>query len=133
MKRHLFYLTTLLIVACKNAPTRNIPPVDRGLDTLEASSKIHLDANTTIVGNSNKTSELVGIWALGDTVNASFEISKTTFYYPENNQYFKYQLVKDSIKVKYDGFNESFAYKLKGRDTLILNGAYGMQVFKRRK
>lgn len=77
--------------------------------------------------------ELLGIWILKGAENATFDIRNSTIYYPDQSVSYKYEIVGDSIRIHYDGFNQSFAYKLKGSDTLLLNGEDGENAYYRVK
>lgn len=66
--------------------------------------------------------KMMGVWAFAGSDNASFVIEKDSIYYPGSFTSFKYLLVKDSIKIEYEGNAESFFVKMKGPDTLILKG-----------
>src|SRR4051812_34083639 len=57
--------------------------------------------------------KLIGTWTLKEGKNAIFEISKSTFYYPEHSMSYKYTIVGDSIKIKYDDFEGNFLLNLR--------------------
>jgi hypothetical protein len=66
--------------------------------------------------------KLLGFWALLDDENASFEIKKGKIFYPEFSKSYKYQIIGDSMKIKYDDYEDMFAFKMRGIDTLVLTG-----------
>jgi len=79
-------------------------------------------------------SNLEGMWIAKDEENVSFVVDKKTFFYPEHAASYKYELVGDSVKIHYDGFNSTFGVKFKGNDTLFLNNHdFGESVFYRMK
>jgi hypothetical protein len=65
--------------------------------------------------------------------NATFEITKGTFYYPEHSSSYQYKVVGDSIKVKYDDYEGTFAFKFNGNNKLTLTGDDGKNVYSRIK
>jgi hypothetical protein len=77
--------------------------------------------------------KLIGIWADSVGGNAVFQIDKKTFFYPDNNTGYNYKFKGDSIQVHYDGYYQSFGWKFKGKDTLILTGHDGVTPFYRVK
>jgi hypothetical protein len=81
---------------------------------------LHFDKT---IGNDVKG--LKGIWAPKGDENATFYIKKSVIYYPDHFKSYKYQIIGDSIKIYYENFNQSFNYKFKGTDTLILSGEEG--------
>jgi hypothetical protein len=88
------------------------------------------DANSA---NNDSLKHLLGVWTLVGSDNPTFEIKKSTFYYPEHFKAYQYQIIKDSVKIYYDDFNESFAWGFKGKDTLTLKGEEGLYVYYRTK
>jgi hypothetical protein len=77
--------------------------------------------------------KLIGIWADSVGGNAVFQIDKKTFFYPDNNTGYSYKFIGDSIQVHYDGYYQSFGWKFKGNDTLVLTGHDGVTPFYRIK
>jgi len=76
---------------------------------------------------------LLGVWNLIGSNNPTFEIKKSSFYYPEHFKSYQYKIIKDSVKIYYEDFNESFAFGFKGKDTLTLKGEDGLSVYYRTK
>lgn len=70
--------------------------------------------------NNELANKIIGAWAFVGTENSSFVIEKKKIYYPETFASYKYLLVKDSVKIKYDDYTGSYLVKMKGLDTLIL-------------
>lgn len=66
--------------------------------------------------------KILGTWALIDMENTSFVIEKKKISYPETFTSYKYSLVGDSLKIKYDGYTGSYLVRMSGADTLILTG-----------
>lgn len=71
---------------------------------------------------SDLANNILGTWALVGMENASFVIEKKKITYPETFTSYKYSLVNDSIKIKYDDYTGSYLIKMNGSDTLILVG-----------
>ena len=65
---------------------------------------------------------ILGTWALIGGENASFVIEKKAINYPETFTSYKYSLINDSIKIRYDDYIGSYLLRMKGPDTLILSG-----------
>ena len=66
--------------------------------------------------------KILGIWGIVGDENASFDIQKNKFFYPESSKSYKYKIVNDSLKIKYDDYEGAFLIKMKGKDTLVLIG-----------
>ncbi|MBC6989841.1 hypothetical protein [Hymenobacter sp. BT491] len=75
--------------------------------------------------------KLLGIWAAEGSENASFEITKDAFYYPEHSASYTYAILGDSLRIKYDDFDGNFSFKLRGDDILVISGDDGEHLFKR--
>lgn len=43
-------------------------------------------------------------------------------FYPEFSRSYNYQIIGDSMKISYDDYEELFAFKMRGKDTLVLTG-----------
>jgi hypothetical protein len=80
------------------------------------------DTSQKAVGKDNTGNRILGIWAAVGDENASFIIEKNKITYPDQNASFKYFLLKDSIKIKFDGFDGNYLVKTRGADTLVLAG-----------
>jgi hypothetical protein len=106
--------TTTLSVAKKDSIISQEKPIDK-------------------VDKNDISQKLIGTWTLKEGENATFEISKSTFYYPEHSTSYKYKIVGDSIKIKYDDFEGSFAFKFKTNDILVLTGDDGENTYHRIK
>jgi len=98
--------------------------------TKKASEKIAPKINELKSDSSNK---LIGMWSAIGEENATFNIRKSTIFYPDDNKLYKYKIVGDSIKIYYDDLNQSFRYKFIGVDTLTLSGVDGPSRFYRFK
>ncbi len=48
--------------------------------------------------------KLLGIWTYDTNENATFKITEDSIYYIDHNATYKYDLVGDSIKIKFDDF-----------------------------
>lgn len=122
--KYLFFLCVLILVSCMND---NVDSNPRNEDTTLQQKDIKVDSivkksedDTSHVGVLHK--KIAGFWALVGEENVSFEINQTHFFYPEFSKSYKYLLQNDSIKIAYDGYDESYLVKLRGKDTLILAG-----------
>lgn len=136
MKQLLLIQAMILLVACRGNSNRRNADERINTDTVKPKADsvlVYKAPGEDEKAENKEIDKLIGIWGINSTDNASFEISKTTFYYPEHDKYYKYQVIGDSIKIKYEDYDDSFAFKVIGTDTLILNGMYGKQVFSRRK
>jgi len=88
----------------------------------------------TTNSNIDTLNSLLGIWIPKGSDNPAFFIRKSTIYYPEHFKSYRYKIIGDSIKIRYDGYSTSFAYKFHKNDTLVLvNNDYGATVFYRKK
>lgn len=77
----------------------------------------------TLQQTGNKINDkILGFWALVGDDNASFEIKKGKIFYPEFSRSYKYQIIGDSMKIKYDGYEDMFSFKMRRIDTLVLTG-----------
>jgi hypothetical protein len=66
--------------------------------------------------------KILGIWAGIGAKNADFEIKKNEIYYPDQSSSYSYNLLGDSISIKYDDYEAKFRIKMRGNDTLIFQG-----------
>lgn len=71
---------------------------------------------------SDLANKILGAWALVGMENTSFVIEKKEITYPETFTSYKYSLVNDSIKIKYDDYTGNYFIKMNASDTLILVG-----------
>lgn len=71
---------------------------------------------------SDLANNILGTWALAGMENVSFVIEKKKITYPETFTSYKYSLINDNIKIKYDDYTGSYLIKMNGSDTLILIG-----------
>jgi hypothetical protein len=74
--------------------------------------------------------DLLGIWAGAGDQNAVFVIQESSMFYTDSSREYRYKLENDSMKIKYADHEGSFAIKMNGPDTLILDGSK-KQVFHR--
>ena len=133
MKKLLFIPALCIIVSCrpnsgKNS-TKEAAQTKADTTTLKKSA-IKTKKDGALAKSPEK---LIGIWADSVGGNAVFQIDKKTFFYPDNNAGYKYKFIGDSIQVHYDGYYQSFGWKFKGDDTLVLTGRDGVTPFYRVK
>lgn len=92
--------------------------------------------NKQAVNTSSTSSEvstnIIGIWAINGEENPIFEINKDSIYYPEHAVSYKYKITGNSIRINYDEGEQSFAFKLKNKDTLIIKSMDGDTVYQHR-
>ena len=108
----------------KNSTNETTPNKARATDSKKSPIKIKKD---NVLAKSPE--KIIGIWADSVGGNAMFQIDKKTFFYPDNNTGYSYKFLGDSIQVHYDGYYQSFGWKFKGNDTLILTGRDGVTPF----
>ena len=119
----------IVLSACNNADKSKLASESTAVVHHKDSTK-KIKNDTTIKVNVDSqidsSSKILGIWLLKGESNPTFEIRKSTIYYPEHFKSYKYKVAGDSLKIFYDDFNETFAFKLKGNDTLTLTGEDGV-------
>lgn len=110
--------TALNTVTVSHSDTIKISKIDSGQKT------------SSTINNS-----VIGIWwdVKGDNPSASFEIQKDKMYYPELFKSYKYKVVNDSLKIKYDDYEGSFLVRMKGNATLILVGDEEQKYYRGKK
>jgi hypothetical protein len=84
-----------------------------------------ISINTSIRAQKPSTdlaTRIIGTWALIGSENASFDIEKKEINYPETFTSYKYSLVNDSIRIKYDNYTGNYLIRMRGSDTLVLIG-----------
>ncbi|MCO5951104.1 hypothetical protein [Mucilaginibacter flavidus] len=133
MKKLLLIPVLCILISCrpnsgKNSTNETTSNNTRATDSKKSTIKIKKD---NILEKSPE--KLIGIWADSVGGNAVFQIEKKTFFYPDNNAGYNYKFIGDSIQVHYDGYYQSFAWKFKGNDTLVLTGRDGITPFYRMK
>jgi len=133
MKKLLLIPALCIIISCSpnsgNNSTKEAPQYNR--DTISVKKSTIKNKKDEALTKSPE--KLIGIWADSVGGNAVFQIDKKTFFYPDNNTGYNYKFIGDSIQVHYDGYYQSFAWKFKGNDTLILTGRDGVTPFYRMK
>lgn len=121
------------LIACSNSPKKdatNIIQTKKG----DSSKKIAVaDTLPAKLKKEDMREKLVGIWADSVGGNAVFQIDKKTFFYVDNEGRYNYKFMGDSIRVHYDGYYQSFAWKFNGDDVLVLTGRDGVTPFYRIK
>lgn len=141
MKRLFFIPVMFAFLSCNTGSNTKVPStenIDSNNSRIKKDSIVVVKPSIsptmdTVAHESNK---LIGFWALEDSEdsgNVTFEIRKSTFYYPEHNTAYKYKMVGDSIKIKYEDYEGSFAFKFKNKDVLVLAGEDGEYTYKRVK
>jgi hypothetical protein len=136
MKKLLFVPLLLIMLSCNSNSTtgkqtkRNTIAKNDSAKPVDG-IKNKQTANTTS-SSSDVSKYIIGIWAINGEENPIFEINKDSIYYPEHSVSYKYKITGDSIRIKYDWGEPSFAFKLKNKDTLIIKGMGGDTVYQHR-
>lgn len=147
MKKYALYICILILPACnnisKNMTATNTSGITKdSIKTEKQTIKLTVKKDTLKAKSSDSSKRLnaatlnmiLGIWIPKGTDNPSFYIKKATIYYPEHFKSYKYFIHGDSIEIHYDGYIESFAYKVSKNDTLTLsNKDYGDNLYYRKK
>jgi hypothetical protein len=125
MNKYLASISIILMASCNQ-----VPPVKKGkTESLKSNTSQHSKSP-----NRAPSLSILGFWAAEGDQNATFVINKTTFNYPDQLADFKYDILKDSVIIHYDGYNDTFKVGKRGLDTLILsNKRDGKTVFHRFK
>ncbi|HEX8019730.1 hypothetical protein [Mucilaginibacter sp.] len=133
MKKLLFIPLLLIMLSCNNNPTNNKRDITAKNDVAKKvdGTKNKQTANTSSPG-SEVSRDIIGIWAINGGENPIFEINKDSIYYPEHSVSYRYKIAGDSIRIKYDWGEQSFAFKLKSKDTLIIKSMGGDTVYQHR-
>jgi len=132
MKTLFIVVGIVILSACNQAKTaKNVQQIPKlpQISNVESTKK---DTITT-VSKDHHPDSLLGLWAAVGENNATFKIKKSSIFYVDNNQTFKYAVNNDSIKIFYEDGPENFQFKLAGADTLILTGLDGPSKFYRFK
>lgn len=130
MKKLIFIPAICIAFSCGNQPRKNLPPPTKKADTVKKT--VSADTLAAKLKKEDVREKLIGIWA--DTSgNPLFQIDKKTFFYPDNQGRYAYKFVGDSIQVHYDTGNQSFSWKFKDNDILIMNGHDGLMTLHRVK
>jgi hypothetical protein len=85
--RKLVFITILSITFSYNNSSSNERTVAE--QVVKADSVKRID--TVVKDDNDLSKKLIGAWALSGSENATFEITKTTFYYPEHLSSYKYK------------------------------------------
>jgi hypothetical protein len=143
MRKLIFIPVLSIVISCGGSSSNDRTATRQSVKTDSVKSLITLaKANHNTVSRQKKSvvkngidvlKKLIGVWALSGDKNTTFEITKSAFYYPEHSSSYKYQVVQDSIKVKYDDYEGTFAFKFNGNDILTLTGDDGENVYRRMK
>ncbi|SEO31221.1 hypothetical protein SAMN05192574_10729 [Mucilaginibacter gossypiicola] len=136
MKKLLFIPLLLIMLSCNSNSTdsaqnkRNITAKNDPAKNIDGAKNKQI-ANTTSPG-SEVSKNIIGVWAINGEENPIFEINKDSIYYPEHSVSYKYKITGDSIRIGYDEGEQSFAFKLKNNDTLIIKSLGGDTVYQHR-
>ena len=141
MKNIILIAIATFMLSCTNKSQQHLTSLEvKKSDAVKQANKSATKGNldpkkNSVVQKSTKAGpSLMGDWVADESENVTFEITKNTFYYPEHSSSYRYKIVGDSVKVQYDGFDQSFAYHLDGEKKLTLVGADGEQhVYSRKK
>jgi len=141
MKKLFFILVLFSLFSCNNNSSKRISNLKEESDSVRAKTISVAKKDSAIgkeklkekVDDNDLSKKLIGTWTLKEGENPTFEISKNTFYYPEHSASYKYKILGDSIRIKYDGFEEGFSFKFKTNDILILTGDDGENIYHRVK
>lgn len=99
--------------------TRNVDTIKQNIN----SEQQLVSKSDTISPQTGLISEkILGIWGLVGDENSNFDIQKNKITYTELFKSYKYKIVNDSLKIKYDDYEGAFLITMKGKDTLILSG-----------
>lgn len=120
----------VILLACNSNGGNEKSKVVSSADTMAKAARndtaqhitITKDASQKEIVNDSIGNKILGIWALVGMENASFIIEKKKITYPETNASYKYFLVKDSMRIKFDGYDGNYLVKTRGADTLVLVG-----------
>jgi len=122
-------LVTSLIVSCNDQsnsvstqPTSDTSSTQKQVAVADTNGKVIKDTMQKQQANGELAGKLFGTWAQVGMENAAFVIEKKKITYPETFKSYKYSLLSDSIKIKYDDYTGSYAVKMRGADTLVLTG-----------
>ncbi|HJP63245.1 MAG TPA: hypothetical protein VJ844_07360 [Mucilaginibacter sp.] len=135
MNKYLPFIAALLMMGC-HADLHNKNPRDSLKIAKQTVAKSSNQANAKVreATDTALSNKIIGIWAGEGDLNATFQVTEKTFYYPDQSSKFNYNLFKDSVVIHYDSYNDTFKVDTKGKDTLILsNKTDGKSVFHRFK
>jgi hypothetical protein len=131
----LFPLFLLTVFAFTSTDLRLNPQYEKNSAKPDSSTTVlrplnKVPAVDTIPSVKDKLSNrILGVWTIVGEENPSFEILKDGIIYPDLSAIFKYRIIKDSMKINYKTFFESFAISLRGNDTLIFRDKKYMYKF----
>lgn len=132
MTKLLFIPALSLACSCNqdvNAHKAHQHKYNKSASFLANASSAHSSLNTKRINQK----KLIGVWALTRGADAVFEISKNSIYYPAHEASYPYTIAGDSVKIKYDDFDASFAVKFVSDDVLTLTGDDGKNIYYRIK
>jgi len=66
--------------------------------------------------------QIIGTWAVDGEKKPMFVIEKNKIFYPDLKSSYKYSLSKDTIRIKYDGFDGNYLVLKPSADTMIFIG-----------
>jgi hypothetical protein len=127
MKTILLSLTLVALYSCGEiTPTKDLSK-DSSQDVLKSSVLPTKDTIRQRGADSAKSkystkSDVIGTWRHVGDDSMTFDIQKDGILYPDFTETNKYEIIKDSIKIDYNGYKEICKVELKGNDTLVLSG-----------
>jgi len=109
----------ILLLSCANMGRQDSNSINTG---------IHLPAKDPIIAPDGVvtahllTNNLQGLWGIAGDEGASFVILGNRIIYPEIEAAYRYYWKNDSMKIRYNGYEEVFSVSMRGTDTLVLTG-----------
>lgn len=136
MKKLAFIPLLLMILSChSNSTNSQQSKNDTAAKNVPAqypdSAKNKKTANAAS-SDDKSSADLIGVWETDGEDGYRFQINKDSIFYPEHFVSYKYKVTGDSIRIKYDDGEQSFAFKLKNKDTLIMKSMTEDTVYQHR-
>lgn len=136
MRRFLLLPFFAVVISCTSPGTKGVSQLSDTANSnptkkIVKDNKLALNKKNS--DNLKPINKLIGSWISDATGNVTFEIRENTFYYPQHDKSYKYELFGDSIKIKYDGFDEAFSLKLDSANVLELSGNGANHTYRRVK
>ena len=108
-----------LLLSCANMGRHDNNRTNTGI---YLPAQVPLAAPDGVVTVHTHTNNLQGLWAVAGDEGATFVILGDKIIYPEIEAAYRYYLKNDSIKIRYNGYEDVFSVRMHGPDTLVLTG-----------
>ena len=123
-------LSVIVICSCNNQAAKQpiASETDPNFVAQPRADSFDIDDKDSTVNTGSTTEALpptsadacLGAWAMAGEPNTDFVFAPDSVFYPERLKWYRYIANTDSIRIFFEDFENAFAWRMKGADTLVL-------------